>query len=189
MRDNRVLALIFLIGVWLYLVFGLAGRLYAQERCQPVDPATLVWTGYGFSVAMGDGHVFVTRDDVKYAEVTQPHLCMPDSGLLQLWLPHAWPSYARKPENHVHLAHGIYAWINDHNYKAADGTHCCGWLDCREIDLKDVSQGPGGMMMTPFGAVSPKGTYQSRDGKTWVCRRHFPSGTALNSCLFVPGGG
>lgn len=114
-------------------------------------------------------------------EAQPPTVCYPIErfGYLCVDLPReAW----------VQHVHGEYAWINDHNYKAADGTHCCGIADCREIELKDVSH-QNGMMMTPFGAVSPRGTYQSRDGKTWVCRRHFPSGTALNSCLFIPGGG
>lgn len=90
-------ARILLIGAFLYfaaLFGGLYVKLHAQEKCTPVDPAAMVWTGHGFSIAMGDGHLWINREDVVYAEVSQPHVCMPAKGMMQLLLPHAWPSYA-----------------------------------------------------------------------------------------------
>src|SRR5689334_16124266 len=68
----------------------------------------------------------------------------------------------------VDLVHDEYAWINDGNYKAADGTHCCGMGDCVEVKPGDLVEAPGGLS-TPFGGIDARGVYQSRDGKAWVC--------------------
>lgn len=84
-------------------------------------------------------------------------------------------------------AHDAYAWINDGNYKAADGTHCCGMNDCVEVKPSELAEAPGGMS-TPFGMVDGRGVYQSRDGKAWVCRRHHGA-APKSSCAFMPGGG
>jgi hypothetical protein len=92
---DRLLVLIAFCIAFTGLVMGLSVRLaYSQEKCAPVDPAAMVWTGHGFSIAMGDGHLWINREDVVYAEVSQPHVCMPAKGMMQLWLPRAWPSYA-----------------------------------------------------------------------------------------------
>lgn len=85
-------------------------------------------------------------------------------------------------------AHGLYAWINDGAYKAADGSHCCGLNDCVEVKPGDIRESARGAE-TPFGPVDRRAVYQSRDGKAWVCRRHFRHSTARSSCAFVPGGG
>lgn len=85
-------------------------------------------------------------------------------------------------------AHDAYAWINDGGYKAADGSHCCGAADCREVPAGSIAEAPGGFA-TPFGLVDGRGVYPSRDGKAWVCRRHFRGSTSRSSCAFVPGGG
>lgn len=85
-------------------------------------------------------------------------------------------------------AHGLYAWINDGGYKAADGSHCCGLNDCVEVKPGDIRESARGAE-TPFGPVDRRAVYQSRDGKAWVCRRHFRHSTARSSCAFVPGGG
>lgn len=83
--------------------------------------------------------------------------------------------------------HGLFAWINDGNYKAADGTHCCGMADCVEVKPSDLI-GEGSTYRTPYGEIDAKGVYQSRDGKAWVCRRQQGAGPR-SSCAFVPGGG
>jgi len=82
-------------------------------------------------------------------------------------------------------AHGDYAWINDGRYKAADGTHCCGWNDCRELKPSEIREGDA-EHATPFGSVPNKAVYQSRDGKAWICRWDRPP---HKRCLFTPGGG
>lgn len=84
-------------------------------------------------------------------------------------------------------AHGDFAWIGDGNYKAADGTHCCGISDCVEVKPGDLVEGPSGFS-TPYGTVHRGGVYQSRDGKAWVCRRQ-QGAPPQSSCAFVPGGG
>jgi hypothetical protein len=86
------------------------------------------------------------------------------------------------------VAHGDHAWINEQGYKAANGTHCCGWSDCLELALADVRETPAGWE-TPYGAVDKRGVYHSRDGRVWVCRRHHRGATPQGSCLFIPGGG
>jgi hypothetical protein len=92
---DRILVLVAFCIAFTGLVMGPSVRpAYSQEKCAPVDPASMVWTGHGFSIAMGDGHLWINREDVVYAEVSQPHVCMPAKGMMQLWLPHAWPSYA-----------------------------------------------------------------------------------------------
>lgn len=84
------------------------------------------------------------------------------------------------------IAHGEYAWINDGNYKSANGTHCCGWNDCMLLSAQDVMPVPQGHA-TPHGIVPPKATYQSRDGKIWMCRWWLAD--PASKCLFIPGAG
>jgi hypothetical protein len=100
---DRILVLVAFCIAFTGLVMGPSVRpAYSQEKCAPVDPASMVWTGHGFSIAMGDGHLWINREDVVYAEVSQPHVCMPAKGMMQLWLPHAWPSYATAPGARYH---------------------------------------------------------------------------------------
>ena len=148
------------------------------EVCTPIDPATVIWTTQGYSIAIGDGHVLVLHQDVKSTDKVS-HVCIPQShGHLRLYL---------QRKDWVVQAHGEYAWINDYGYKAADGTHCCGLSDCLEIKQSDIKERPDGFE-TPHGLVNKRGTYQSMDGKTWVCRRHHAGATPHTSCLFMPGG-
>lgn len=83
-------------------------------------------------------------------------------------------------------AHGEYAWINEGAYKSANGTHCCGWNDCMLLSAQDVMPVPQGHA-TPHGIVPPKATYQSRDGKIWMCRWWLAD--PASKCLFIPGAG
>ena len=153
-------------------------RADAPTNCQPVDPASIVYTHMGWSIAQGDGHVYIPPGNVVYHDGPLM-VCMPKTGMLRLYVPSSgW----------LVNAHFEYAWINDGNYKAKNGTHCCGMSDCKEIAERDVRE-RNGMFDTPFGPVDPKGVYQSRDGKVWVCRRHWPYSTPDGSCLFIPGGG
>ena len=85
-------------------------------------------------------------------------------------------------------AHDLYAWINDGGYKAADGSHCCGWKDCVELRQSEIGE-LRDAWTTPYGLIDKRAVYQSRDGKVWVCRRHHAGATPESSCLFVPGGG
>lgn len=165
------------------IVSFLALALSAQPiSCQPVDPATMVWTGHGYSIAMGDGHLTVHQRDVKFWNGPQPIVCLPGwRGMMRLYLPKHWPIYA-KPHNayNAQPAHGIYAWIADHNYKAIDGTHCCGISDCFEINPADAIEKRDGFHYQDR-IIDKRAVYQSRDGKAWLCR--------FNKCLFLPGGG
>jgi hypothetical protein len=138
-------ARILLIGAFLYfaaLIGGLYVKLHAQEKCAPVDPAAMVWTGHGFSIAMGDGHLWINREDVVYAEVSQPHVCMPAKGMMQLWLPHAWPSYAstqnvgksaQLPTFSIIPAHdGYEKWMQPHRPTVS----CCNKQDCEPVEAR-----------------------------------------------------
>ena len=176
-------------------------RADAPTNCQPVDPASIVYTHMGWSIAQGDGHVYIPPGNVVYHDGPLM-VCMPKTGMLRLYLPSSgWLRFARYETAVIATndsrfitggwlvnAHFEYAWINDGNYKAKNGTHCCGMNDCKEIAESEVRE-RNGMSDTPFGPVDPKGVYQSRDGKVWVCRRHWPYSTAEGSCLFIPGGG
>lgn len=55
-------------------------------------------------------------------------------------------------------AHGLYSWINDGNYKAADGSHCCGLADCLEVKPGDIAEAPGNIS-TPYGLVDRRAVY------------------------------
>lgn len=99
-------------------------------------------------------------------------------GALALLAINVWAFRAR--------AHGEYAWINDGHYKSANGTHCCGVNDCVLLSVQDVKPGAGGYS-TPHGVVPHRGTYNSRDGKIWMCRWWLAD--PGERCLFIPGAG
>lgn len=146
--------------------------------CQAIHPGAMIETTQGYSITMGEGIAYVVKANVKYHD-GQLVLCMFDTGLW-LYIPSDWrPAFAA-----YSLTHDDYAWINDHGYKGTDGLHCCGWRDCTELRPDEVKINPDGGYSTPKGNIGLHGTYQSRDGKYWMCR--FTSGPP--KCLFVPGG-
>lgn len=174
------------IGAAIFVaVVMLVAPARAELRCVKIDPAALIFTQQGVAVTLGESNASVLYADVKY-HVGPALFCIPQTGMPRLYLPDdSFPQFA---DTGIVLAHYEYAWINDRGYKAANGNHCCGIEDCVEIPLRDVREEQG-HFMTPYGAVDPKGVYQSRDGKTWVCRRHTVGATPQGACLFIPGGG
>jgi hypothetical protein len=191
---DRLLVLIAFCIAFTGLVMGLSVRLaYSQEKCAPVDPAAMVWTGHGFSIAMGDGHLWINREDVVYAEVSQPHVCMPAKGMMQLLLPHAWPSYAaiegaqrpsatpphslgpaQRGNAGIILAHqklASDAWID--RSKNKKGERCCdAGKDCHSIEPERVKPAEGGVVVQlDYRSVFVPGgqIMVSEDGKYWVC--------------------
>lgn len=163
----------------LMLLAGFLALAYPpqSETCAPVDPASMIWTRQGYSIAMGDGHLTVLHEDVRYGDGPL-RVCIPaHHGMARLYLP---------KQQWLVQAHGAYAWIADHGYKGTDGLHCCGWNDCMQVPAESVRPTPDGSgYYTQKGIISNKGVYHSRDGKAWICR--FQSGPP--KCLFVPGGG
>lgn len=176
---TKRLALAILAALALAFLMALAfpGRAQAETPtglCLEIDTQALIVTTQGYAVT--DMAALVALRDVRYWDGPAIICIPPRSGGPILFLPRSsWPGFAA-----VTTAHGVYAWIDDFNYKAVDGSHCCGWNDCRELQRSDVQERRDGFM-TPGGLVDPKAVYQSRDGKVWLCR--------TNKCLFLPEGG
>lgn len=78
-----------------------------KGACVQVDPASLVYTRMGYSLAIGDGHATVAHADVRYWDGALAY-CIPPAGSPTLWMPSsAWPGFAHADgESGITLVHG-----------------------------------------------------------------------------------
>ena len=78
------------------------------------------------------------------------------------------------------LAHDDARWIQDGNYRAQSGEHCCGISDCGPVPVHDIRHVLGGYevrgIFVPMAHVLP-----STDGQYWACVK--PGGIR---CFFAP---
>ena len=161
------------------LIVTMPGRARAEApaNCQPVDPASIVYTHMGWSIAQGDGHVYIPPGNVVYHDGPLM-VCMPQTGMLKLYVPSSgW----------LVNAHGEYAWIEK------EFAECCTKRDCFPIKVTPETQGAIFGYRTEDGDFVPHSeTKPSRDpeGRHWRCYSLFPVKTPRKGCLFInPGSG
>ena len=85
------------------------------------------------------------------------------------------------------LTHGEADWImNEPGYTAANGSSCCGPVDCAAVAGDFARPVPGGWYVPSTDQTfqwGERGLYPSNDGLTlWRCQ---PTGQPVR-CLFVP---
>ena len=134
------------------------------EVCTPIDPATVIWTTQGYSIAIGDGHVLVLHQDVKSTDKVS-HVCIPQSrGHLRLYLQRKdWVIRA-----HQKLASD--AWVDKSISKT--GERCCdAGKDCHKVPAERVMSHRDGVILPDYNnAVIPGDQIMpSEDGRYWVC--------------------
>ena len=78
------------------------------------------------------------------------------------------------------MPHGDAQWIQNGNYRAASGEHCCGVSDCGAIPVQDVQNVKDGYIVRGFH-VKFSDTLPSTDGQYWGCTK--PGGIR---CFFAP---
>ena len=78
------------------------------------------------------------------------------------------------------MPHGDAQWIQNGNYRAQSGEHCCGVSDCGAIPAQDVQHVKDGYVVRGFH-VKFGDTLPSTDGQYWGCTK--PGGIR---CFFAP---
>lgn len=77
-------------------------------------------------------------------------------------------------------SHGDAQWIQNGNYRAQTGEHCCGISDCGPVPVQDIRHVRGGYEVRGF-FVKMADTLPSTDGQYWACTK--PGGIR---CFFAP---
>jgi len=78
------------------------------------------------------------------------------------------------------MPHGDAQWIQNGNFRAQSGEHCCGITDCGAIPAQDVQNVKDGYIVRGFH-VKFSDTLPSTDGQYWGCTK--PGGIR---CFFAP---
>lgn len=153
-----------------------------RGRCVQVDPASLIWTEQGWTLAVGDGHATVQRSRVHYWEGPLAY-CIPPAGMPTLWIPSSgW----------LQFAHGDASWIERGAYYIIGSNprvHCCGIDHCTRLSRDEVmSLGNrykiGSLRRGLYAEWPADKTFASENEHFWVCH----DGPRIR-CFFAPAGG